>query len=68
MPNDAELHEVFSFDRAHELAGLIKLRREWSHRHHLGYSRNWDSRAMDIIRWELRQLERRLREEFGYLR
>jgi hypothetical protein len=60
--------ELFSYSRGRDLAALLIERAEWSKRYDLGYHRGWDIRAMDMIRWEMRRIRNRLREEFGFTR
>ena len=64
--SEAEIIPRDAFERAKALSDCLKERTEWSRRYHLGYAWNWDIRAMNMIREEVRRINIRLHEEFGY--
>jgi hypothetical protein len=65
MP-DAEIVPRDAFERAKALSDCLRERTEWGRRYHIGYARGWDIRAMNMIRAEVRRINVRLHEEFGY--
>ena len=57
---DALVVSFRDFEREREIRALLHERHEWGVRFGLGYSEQWDSRAMGLIRAEQRRIEREL--------